>query len=65
MFNIEFTMEQSYKIGKNAIDSIGDSVKNVKSGICKMSSVMCGMSNADVDPWDMLNNFCFDVYTQK
>ena len=22
------------------------------------------MSNAYVDPWDMLNNFCFDVYAQ-
>ena len=23
------------------------------------------MSNAYVDPWDMLNNFCFQVYAQK
>ena len=23
------------------------------------------MSNAYVDPWDMLNNFCFHVYAQK
>ena len=23
------------------------------------------MSNAYVDPWDMLNNFCFGVYAQK
>ena len=22
------------------------------------------MSNAYVDPWDMLNNFCFHVYAQ-
>ena len=30
-----------------------------------MSHVTCLMSNAYVDPWDMLNNFCFHVYTQK
>ena len=29
------------------------------------SHVTCHMSNAYVDPWDMLNNFCFDVYAQK
>ena len=23
------------------------------------------MSNAYVDPWDILNNFCFHVYAQK
>ena len=23
------------------------------------------MSNAYVDPWDMLNNICFHVYAQK
>ena len=25
----------------------------------------CHMSNADVDTWDMLNNFCFPVHAQK
>ena len=25
----------------------------------------CHMSNAYVDTWDMLNNFCFHVYAQK
>ena len=30
-----------------------------------MSHVTCLMSNAYVDPWDMLNNFCFRVYAQK
>ena len=30
-----------------------------------MSYVICLMSNAYVDPWDMLNNFCFHVYAQK
>ena len=30
-----------------------------------MSSVKCEMSNAYVDPWDMLNSFCFHVYAQK
>ena len=32
---------------------------------CGMSHVTCLTSNAYVDPWDMLNNFCFEVYTQK
>ena len=36
----------------------------LKSGICEMSSVKCEMSNAYVDPWDMLNKFCFHVYAQ-
>ena len=31
---------------------------------CHMSHVTCLMSNAYVDPWDMLNNFCFHVYAQ-
>ena len=31
---------------------------------CRMSHVACLMSNAYVDPWDMLNNFCFHVYAQ-
>ena len=30
-----------------------------------MSHVTCHMSNAYVDRWDMLNNFCFHVYAQK
>ena len=30
----------------------------------RMSHVTCLMSNAYVDPWDMLNNFCFHVYAQ-
>ena len=29
-----------------------------------MSHVTCLMSNAYVDPWDMLNNLCFHVYAQ-
>ena len=29
-----------------------------------MSHVACHMSNVYVDPWDMLNNFCFHVYAQ-
>ena len=33
--------------------------------LCHMSHVTCLMSNAYVDPWDMLNNFCFHVYAQK
>ena len=32
---------------------------------CRMWHVTCLMSNAYVDPWDMLNNFCFQVYAQK
>ena len=32
---------------------------------CDMWHVTCLMSNAYVDPWDMLNNFCFQVYAQK
>ena len=31
-----------------------------KSDICQ-----CQVSTAYVDPWDMLNNFCFHVYAQK
>ena len=30
-----------------------------------MSHVTCHMSNAYVDRWDMLNNFCFHLYAQK
>ena len=29
-----------------------------------MSHVACHMSNAYVDPWDMLNNYCFHVSAQ-
>ena len=29
---------------------------------CRMSHVTCHMSNAYVDHWDMLNNFCFHLY---
>ena len=29
-----------------------------------MSHVTCIMSSAFVDPWEMLNNFCFRVYAQ-
>ena len=25
---------------------------------------LCQMSNAYFDPWDMLNNICFNVYAQ-
>ena len=32
---------------------------------CRMSHVTCHMSNAYVDRWDMLNNFCFHVYAQN
>ena len=31
---------------------------------CRMSHVTCIMSSAYVDPWDMLNNYCFHVYAQ-
>ena len=31
---------------------------------CRMSHVTCLMSNVYVDPWDMVNNFCFHVYAQ-
>ena len=34
-----------------------------KVSIC--NHVACYMSNAYVDPWDMLKNFCFHVYAQK
>ena len=44
----------------------------LKSGICEMLSVKCQLSivkcqvsNAYVDPWDMLNKFCFPVYAQN
>ena len=33
--------------------------------MCRLKSdclSCCHMSNAYVDPWDMLNNFCFHVY---
>ena len=32
---------------------------------CHIAHVTCHMSNAYVDSWDMLNNFCFHVYAQK
>ena len=31
----------------------------------KVTYVKCQVSNAYVDPWEMLNNFCFHVYAQK
>ena len=31
---------------------------------CHIAHVTCHMSNAYVDPWDMLNNFRFHVYAQ-
>ena len=31
---------------------------------CHITHVKCHMSNAYVDPWDMLNNFCFHLYGQ-
>ena len=34
-----------------------------KVSIC--NHVACYMSNAYVDPWDMLSNFCFNFYSQK
>ena len=30
-----------------------------------ITQVTCHMSNAYVDSWHMLNNFCFDVFAQK
>ena len=30
-----------------------------------LKSDICQVSNAYVDPWDMLNNFCFHAYAQK
>ena len=30
-----------------------------------VSHVTCDMSNAYANPWDMVNNFCFDVYSQN
>ena len=33
-------------------------------GTGSLANVTCLMSNAYVDPWDMLNNFCFHVYAQ-
>ena len=32
---------------------------------CHIAHVTCHMSNAYVDSWDMLNNFCFEVFAQK
>ena len=32
---------------------------------CQMSSVKCQMSTAYVDPWDIVNNFCFHVSMLK
>ena len=36
---------------------------NVKCQV--VSNAKCQMSTAYVDPWDMLNNYCFHVYAQK
>ena len=35
------------------------------SHVRHIAHVTCHMSNAYVDPWDMLNNFCSHVYAQK
>ena len=47
---------------KCQVSSVKCQMSNVK---CQMSSVWCQMSTAYVDPWDMLNYFCFHVYAQK
>ena len=41
----------------------GDCYKNLF--VQSVSHVTCDMSNAYANPWDMVNNFCFDVYAQK
>ena len=40
-------------------------MKQIRLLLTGWSHVTCLMSNANVDPWDMLNNFCFHVYAQK
>ena len=47
-------------------------VKNVKLSSCQVVKLsdcqVVRLSSCQVvkfDPWDMLNNFCFDVYAQK
>ena len=39
-------------------------MKQIRLLLTGWSHVTCLMSNANVDPWDMLNNFCFHVYAQ-
>ena len=36
-----------------------------KAGNQENSKIQIQNSNVYVDPWDMLNNFCFHVYAQK
>ena len=38
---------------------------HVMLSCCQVMLSCCHMSNAYVDHWDMLNNFCFHVYAQK
>ena len=40
-------------------------VKAQKWLFVMLSHVTCHISNAHVDPWEMLNNFCFHVNDQK
>ena len=40
-------------------------MKQIRLLLTGWSHVTCLMSNANVDPWDMLKNFCFHVYAQN
>ena len=68
-FNISFTQSQHAEQLLISCLSLShlltlDMLKSEYLLLCHISHVTCLMSNAYVDHWDMLNNFCFHVYAQ-
>ena len=58
--------DQATKVGKNC-SNCGDFFEDfskTRHVACRLSHVICLMSNAYVDPWNVLNNFRFHVYAQ-
>ena len=41
------------------------SERQTKAGNQECFAKLANLHNLQIDPWDMLNNFCFHVYAQK
>ena len=41
------------------------SERQTKAGNQECFAKLANLQNLQIDPWDMLNNFCFHVYAQK
>ena len=62
--SVSLSVTVSVSLSVSVTLSVSVSLSFLKLSIC-ISHVTCHMSNAYVDPWEMLNNFCFHVYAQK